>query len=156
MRKINALFNEAELQKNSTQKNSQLSTLAKYANAHLNLQQFWEAAVPKTLNQASFAGSLNKGQLTIYAHNASFAAKIKLTSASLLTQLQNLQKTDAFYRECKVTAITVKVQVKSQAKPAVKTPRKLSNQAATSLKNLADVLGDTPLADKLKQLANKS
>jgi len=151
MRKINTLFRESN---HAT--DSQFNNLTKQANAHLNLRQFWEAIAPKMLSQSSFAGSLNNGQLTIYAYNASVAAKIKLTSASLLTQLQNLQKTDTFYRECKVTSIMVKVQVKSQPKPLIKTPRKLSNQASISLKNLANVLGDTPLADKLKHLANKS
>ena len=147
MRKINALLKENT--------DSQFNTLAKQANAHLNLRQFWEAIAPQILSQHSFAGNLINGQLTIYAYNASVAAKIKLTSASLLTQLQNLQKTDPFYRECKVTAITVKVQVKSQPKPIAKVPRKLSNQASASLKNLAEQLGDSVLADKLKKLASK-
>jgi hypothetical protein len=147
MRKINALFNESP--------DSQFSSLAKQANAHLNLRQFWEAIAPKMLSQSSFAGSLNNGQLTIYAHNASVATKIKLMSASLLTELQNLQKTDPFYRVCKVTSITVKVQVKSQPKPLIKKPRKLSIQTADRLINLADQLGDSLLADKLKSLANK-
>ncbi len=147
MRKINTLFNESA--------DSQFNSLTKQANAHLNLRQLWEAIAPIMLSQSSFAGSLNNGQLTIYAHNASVAAKIKLTSASLLTQLQNLAISDPFYRECKVTSITVKVQVKSQPKPIVKTPRKLSNQASASLKNLANKLGNTTLSDKLKQLASK-
>lgn len=147
MRKINVLLKENA--------DSQFSALAKQANAHLNLRQFWEAIAPKILSQSSFAGSLNNGQLTIYANNASAAAKIKLTSASLLTQLQNLQKNDPFYRECKVTAITVKVQVKSQPTPTIKAPRKLSNQASSTLKKLAEQLGDTALADELKKLASK-
>ena len=145
MRKINALING-----NS---NDQFSNLAKQASAHLNLRQFWEAIAPKILSDNSFAGSLNNGQLTIYAYNASVAAKIKLTSAMLLTQLQNLQKSDAFYRECKVTAITVKVQVKSQPKPIAKVPRKLSNRASNSLSNLAEQLGDSTLSDKIRKLA---
>ncbi len=147
MRKINALL------KDNT--DDQFNTLAKQANAHLNLRQFWEAIAPKMVSQHSFAGSLNNGQLIVYANNATVATKIKLTSASLLTQLQNLQKSDPFYRECKVTAIVVKVQVKSQQKPLVKMPRKLSNQASSSLKNLAEKLGDTPLSASLRQLASK-
>jgi len=148
MRKINVLFNEKS-------DDSQFSQLAKHANAHLNLQQFWEAIAPKILSQSSFAGSLNNGQLIVYAYNASVATKIKLTSTSLLTQLQNLATSDPFYRECKVTSITVKVQVKSQQKPTVKMQRKLSNKAASCLKNLANKLGDTTLSIKLKQLASK-
>jgi len=148
MRKINALFNEKS-------DDSQFSQLAKHVNTHLNLRQFWEAIAPKALSQSSFAGSLNNGQLIIYAYNASVASKIKLTNASLLTQLQNLAASDPFYRECKVTSITVKVQVKSQSKPIAKAPRKLSNQAVNNLKNLANQLGDTTLSVKLKQLASK-
>jgi hypothetical protein len=147
MRKLNALLKATA--------DSQFNTLAKQANAHLNLRQFWEAVAPQILSQHSFAASLANGLLTIYADNASVAAKIKLTSANLLSQLQILQETDPFYRECKVTAITVKVQVKSQPKPIVKKPRKLSNQAANNLRNLAEQLGDTVLSDKLKQLASK-
>jgi hypothetical protein len=83
------------------------------------------------------------------------ATKIKLSSASLLTQLQNLQKTEPFYRECKVTSIAVKVQVKSQARPKTNVPRKLSKEAATRLNNLASQLGESTLSEKLKKLANK-
>lgn len=147
MRKINSLLKETP--------DSQFNNLAKQANAHLNLRQFWEAVAPKMLSQHSFAGSLKNGQLTIFAYNASVAAKIKLTSASLLTQLQIFQKTDPFYRDYKVTAIVVKVQVKSQQKAVPKTLRKLSNRASASLINLAEQLGDSVLSDKLKQLASK-
>lgn len=147
MRKINVLLSKSA--------DSQFNNLTKQANAHLNLRQLWEAVAPKMLSQYSFAGHLNSGQLTIYAYNASVATKIKLSSASLLTQLQNLHESDPFYRECKVTSITVKVQVKSLPKPITKAPRTLSKHATTSLKKLADELGDTALADKLNQLANK-
>lgn len=147
MRKINTLLQATA--------DSQFNSLAKQANAHLNLRQFWEAVAPQIISQNSFAGSLSNGQLVIYAHNASVAAKIKLTSANLLQQLQNLQKTDTFYRECKVTAITVKVQAKSQAKPVAKAPRRLSRQAASCLKSMAEQLGDSRLADKLRRLAER-
>ena len=147
MRKINALFKE------NTE--NQFSNLTKQANAHLNLRQFWHAIAPSLLSQNSFAGSLKNGLLTIYACNPSVATKIKLSSASLLTQLQNLQKTEAFYRECKVTSIAVKVQVKSQARPKTNVPRKLSKESATRLNKLASQLGESSLSEKLKILANK-
>lgn len=151
MRKINALFSE----------NSELNHLAKNVLAHQYLQQFWQAAAPKILSQNSFASTLTNGQLTVYADSAIVANKIKLTNASLLTQLQNLQKTERLYKDCKVTVINVKVQVKSLPKPIVKAPRRLSYNAANSLKNLADDLlvknkGDSPLATKLSILARKT
>ena len=146
MRKINALFSE----------NSELNKLSKNVQAHRSLQHFWQAAAPKILSQNSYAISLVSGQLTLYADSAIVANKIKLTQASLLTQLQNLQTSALTFRECKVTVISVKVQVKSRPKLVIKTPRKLSSAASSSLKQLAEHLGDSPLAAKLKALASKN
>ena len=151
MRKINALLNT-----NNSKTNKQFNMLVAQANAHLNLQQFWEAAAPRAISKLSSVGNINNEKLTVYAHNNSVAAKIKLTSTSLLTQLQNLQKTDPFYKHCKVTGIKVKVQVKSQQKLASVEPRTLSRGAATTLRKLAADLGDTTLADKLNKLADNS
>ncbi len=151
MRKINALLNTSH-----GKNKSQFSTLVTQANMHLNLQQFWQAAAPQAISHLSTVGSLKNERLTIYAHNNSVAAKIKLTSASLLTQLQNLQKTDPFYKLCKVTVINVKVQVKSQHMPKSSAQRTLSRDAATTLRKLANDLGDSSLADKLNKLADHS
>lgn len=81
MRKIDTLLNH----------NSQLSALTKNVQSHQLLQKFWVAASPQMLSNLSFVGSLINGQLTVYAHSAIVANKIKLTIANLLTQLQNLQ-----------------------------------------------------------------
>ena len=150
MRKINALISQT-----SQHDNSPFTQLTKQARSHLTLQQFWLTAAPKIVGDNSFASSLTSGQLTILAYSAMVANKIKLTQAGLLTQLQNLQNSSQAFRECKVTAIVVKVQVKSHPKPVIKTPRKLSSGASNSLKRLADQLGDSPLADKLNVLASK-
>jgi Dna[CI] antecedent DciA-like protein len=151
MRKINALLNT-----NNSKTNNQFNALVAQANKHLNLQQFWQAAAPLAISNLSTVGHLKNELLTIYAHNNSVAAKIKLTSASLLTQLQNLQKTDPFYKLCKVTVINVKVQVKSKQMPKSSAQRTLSRDAATTLRNLANNLGDTSLADKLNKLADNA
>lgn len=146
MRKINSLLQE----------NTALNKLSAAIHTRLTLQQLWHAAVPKILHQHSSASNLANGQLTVYADSAIIASKIKLTHASLLTQLHNLQVSDPLFRECKVTAIKVKVQVKSQPKTSVKLPRKLSSSAAVSLKKLAQDLGESPLALKLHSLAEKT
>ena len=151
MRKINSLFAA----------NSQLEALAKNVQSHQHLQQLWQATAPQMLSQASFASKLIDGQLTVYADSAIVANKIKLTHASLLTQLENLQKNNLKFRECKVTAIVVKVQVKSRPKAIVKTPRTLSSDAANNLKVFAQELliknkGESPLATKLNLLASKA
>lgn len=146
MRKIDTLLNH----------NSQLSALTKNVQSHQLLQKFWVAASPQMLSNLSFVGSLINGQLTVYAHSAIVANKIKLTIASILTQLQNLQKSNTKFRECKVTAIVVKVQVKSQPKTPVKPVRKLSENASNSLKKLALDLGESPLSNQLNSLASKT
>ena len=153
MRKINTLLSQPY---DRSHDNNQFSQLTKQAHAHLTLQQFWQAAVPAVMGENSFASSLTNGQLTILAGSAIVANKIKLTQASLLTQLQNLQNGNQAFRECKVTAIVVKVQVKSRPKPVIKVPRLLSRHASNSLKQLAECLGDSPLATKLKALADKN
>ena len=150
MRKINALISQTPQHDNSP-----FTQLTKQAQSHLALQQFWLTAAPKIVGDNSFASNLTNGQLTILAYSAIVANKIKLTQASLLTQLQNLQNSSQAFRECKVTAIVVKVQVKSHPKPVIKMPRKLSSGASNSLKQLAVQLGDSPLADKLNILASK-
>ena len=151
MRKINTLFAS----------NNQLEALAKNVQAHQHLQQFWQAAAPKILAENSFVSGLNNGQLTVYADSAIVANKIKLMQASLLTQLENLQKNNLKFRECKVTVIVAKVQVKSKPKAIIKAPRTLSTSAVNSLKVLAQDLldknkGESPLAVKLKLLASKT
>lgn len=151
MRKINSLLTA----------NSQLEALAKNVQAHQHLQQFWQSAAPPLLAESSFASSFINGQLTVYADSAIVANKIKLTHASLLTQLQNLQKNNQQLWQYKITAIIVKVQVKSRPKTVTKSPRLLSNNAAVSLKNLANILlqqnkGESALASMLAKLANKA
>ncbi len=149
MRKINTLLSE----------NGQLNALTKNVQSRTFLQQLWQLAAPKILTQSSHAISLDNGKLNVLADSAIIANKIKLTQvsllSSLLTQIQNLQKSEPSLRECKVTAISVKVQVKSTPKPVIKAPRMLSAKAATSLKMLAKDLGESPLATKLNALARK-
>ncbi|MES2546933.1 MAG: DciA family protein [Pseudomonadota bacterium] len=151
MRKIDTLLNQ-----NSQHQHSQLGALTQQLQSHQLLQRFWAAVCPELLSQLSTVGSLTNGQLTIFAHSAIVANKIKLSQANFLSQLQQLQRTNHAFRDCKVTAISVKVQVKSQPKLVVPIPRKLSKQAAISLKKLAHDLGESPLAAKLNSLADKT
>jgi hypothetical protein len=149
MQKINVLLNQ-----NQVKLDKQFNHLVAQADAHLNLQQFWKAIAPNAISQSSSASSLSNGLLTINAHNSGVATKIKLTSASLLSQLQNLQHEDPIYKHCKVTGIKVKVQVKSELKTHKPQARTLSSGAAETLRKLADQLGDSTLANKLNQLAD--
>jgi hypothetical protein len=107
-------------------------------------QKIWEAIVPDYLAKFSRASSIKNKQLNIYADNSVVAAKIKLLSPSLLIQLQK--------QVCEVTAIRVKVQVKSSPQPKLKTPRKLTPAAVSSLKELSVKLTGTALGDALNKL----
>lgn len=161
MRKINTYINESlranVVTKNyANTKNNPLAQLTQQAHAHQLLQQFWLSAAPSTVSQLSFATSLINGQLTIYASNAMVASKIKLNASSILRQLQAMQQAIANYEQYEVTAIIVKVQVKSAFKPAVKMPLKLSFAAANCLQNFAESLGEGALSQQLKSLANKT
>lgn len=111
-------------------------------------QKIWEAIAPDNLASLSHASSIKNRQFTVFAVNNAVAAKIKLLIPSLLIQLEK--------RECEVTAIRVKVQVKSTPLPKQKVLRKLSSNAAASLNDLAEKISGTPLADALSRLAKKS
>jgi hypothetical protein len=151
MQKINAVLN-----KNRSESNSQLNRLVAQTDAHLNLQQLWQAITPIAISQSSFASNIKDGLLTVYAYNSGTATKIKLTSTSLLTQLQNFQQEKSPYMHDKVTGIRVKVQVKSEQKQVKPSQRKISNSAAITLRKLALTLGDSPLADQLNHLADNA
>ncbi len=148
---MNALLNQ-----NKSESNNQLNRLVAQTDAHLNLQQLWQAIAPLAISQSSFASQIKDGLLTVYAHNSGVATKIKLTSASLLTQLQNLQTKEPIYNHSKVTGIEVKVQVKSEQKRVKPSPRKISSNAAITLRKLALTLGDSRLADQLNHLADNA
>lgn len=149
MRKINTFITE----------NNQLNQLNNGALSRALADNLWQISAPKLLSQSSHAIGLNHGELKVVTNSAIIANKIKLTQeellCSLLTQLQNLKKKEPSLRECKVTSISVKVQVKSMPKPVLKAPRIISTKAAMYLKSLALNLGETPLAQKLNALANK-
>lgn len=111
-------------------------------------QKIWEAIAPDNLVKFSHAGNIKNRQLTVYADNSVVAAKIKLLLPSLLIQLQK--------QVCEVTAIHVKVQVKSNPQPKQKHPRKLSPAAAGSLKRLGRRLAGTALGDALDKLSKNA
>ena len=107
-------------------------------------QKIWVAIAPDNLAKFSHANSIKNKQLNVYADNSVVAAKIKLLLPSLLIQLQK--------QVCEVTAIRVKVQVKSSPQLKHKTPRKLTPAAVSSLKELSEKLDGTALGDALNKL----
>ncbi|MFZ3088748.1 MAG: DciA family protein [Methylotenera sp.] len=107
-------------------------------------QKIWEAIAPDNLAQFSHASSIKNQQFTVFADNNVVAAKIKLLLPSLLIKLQK--------QVCEVTAIRVKVQVKSTPQPKLKPRKKLSPMAVSQLKQLGKKLSGTALGDALDKL----
>jgi len=108
----------------------------------------WQQIAPENLATLSRGVHIRNQQLTISTSNNAVAAKIKLFVPSLLIQLQN--------RGYEVTAIRLKVQVKSTPQAKQKAIKKLSSKAAEHLNLLADSLTGTELGDALAKLAQKA
>ncbi len=137
MQRFNALLNQPELTAlNARNLQNQAA------------QKIWEAIAPDNLAQYSHATSIKNQQFTLYANNNAVAAKIKLLIPSLLIKLEK--------QECEVTAIRVKVQVKSTPETPTKPVKKLSHHAATELTALAEKLAGSALGDALAKLAKKA
>ncbi len=111
-------------------------------------QTIWLNVSPENLAQCSHAYRLKDNQLSVFADNNAVAAKIKLLIPSLLIKLEK--------QGCEVTAIRVKVQVKSTPETPTKPVKKLSRRAATELTILAEKLTGTSLGDALARLAKKA
>lgn len=133
---------------NSLLKHAELSALQQRSRETQAAQKIWEAIAPAEVTKFSHASSIKNQQFTVFADNSVVAAKIKLLLPSLLIQLQK--------RVREVTAIRVKVQVKSTPQTKAKSPRKLSATAAQRLKNLSSQLGDTPLAAALEKISKNA
>lgn len=112
------------------------------------INQLWLQNLPENLQAYSMVGDFNKDVLTVFATQNAIAAKIKLMAPSLLIQLKN--------QGLEVTAIQVKVQVISPAKPQkIKPNRQLSKQTATQLRRLAQTMQGSDLAESLQRLASR-
>ncbi|HWU82788.1 MAG TPA: DUF721 domain-containing protein, partial [Methylophilaceae bacterium] len=86
--------------------------------------------------------------LTVYTDLGAVAAKIKLLLPSLLTKLQK--------RGIEVTAIRVRVQVKSEPQPKAKIQRKISAKGASRLASLAKELEGSALGEVLERLSRRT
>ena len=151
MRQFNTLLKQPEL--------DALNMHNKEAQA---AQEIWAAIAPDNLAKLSHAGSIKNQQLTVFTDNNVVAAKIRLFIPSLLIKLENEvlnqenQASSPKNSAHKVTAIRVKVQVKSTPQTKPKVIKKLSAQAATDLNQLAKKLAGTALGDALARLATKA
>ncbi|HOY70694.1 MAG TPA: DciA family protein [Methylotenera sp.] len=137
MRQLNTLLRQPEL-----------NTLTKQAKQAATAQALWQTVAPIEIARFSHAIGVKSQQLLLFADNNAVAAKIKLLLPSLLIQLEK--------QGCEVTAIRVKVQVKSTPQPPKKATKKLSSKAAVNIKHLAEKYAGSPLGDALARLADRA
>ena len=138
MRQIKALFKE----------NAELLALSDHADSLTASQTIWNSIVPDALKPHTQASHVKHKRLTVYANNGAVAAKIKLLLPNLLTKLQK--------QGVEITSIRVEVQVQSTARLKPKKQRLVSPNAAKCLSSLAEKLGDSPLAEVLARLSNRT
>lgn len=112
-------------------------------------QKTWEAIAPDNLANISKAVTIKNNQLYIVTQHNAVASKIKFLTPSLLNKLEKLN--------IEVTAIQVKVQVKSVEPTKPKVQKTLSKSAAKNLNQLAETLeDDSPLAKVLVKLVTNA
>lgn len=107
-------------------------------------EKIWREIAPHPLAQHAQAIAIKNQQLTLLVSNNAVAAKIKLLSPSLLIRLEK--------QGCEITAIRVKVQVKSTAPLPVKPIKTLSHEAISQLKKLEKSLFGSPLGDAISRV----
>ncbi|MGQ0510881.1 MAG: DciA family protein [Betaproteobacteria bacterium] len=101
--------------------------------------------LPPELAQRVRAANLKDGQLVVLAATPAAAAKLRLLSESLCEFLSK--------RGAKVNSVSVRVQPGDARETGVrKAARKLSPQAAGSLRKLHQALAESPAKDALKHL----
>lgn len=136
------------LQFNALLKQSELAAFSQQAKIKSQAQTLWQAIAPREVIEFSHASSIKNKVLIIYADNNTVAAKLKLLMSSLLIQLEK--------QGSEVTAIHIKVQVKSSPQAKAKTLKTLSHKAASNVDNLAKQLEGTPLGASLAKLASRT
>jgi len=133
-----------------------LHALTHQVEQKLLIQQWWQSVLPPELLHHCSASHIKDNTLFIIAGNAAVATKIKFLHASLLNKLENSQKTHKNLSNCKVTAIKVKVQVKSTPTKKAKRVPSLNTTNASHLLALSQTLAGSELAHVLTRLAKKS
>jgi hypothetical protein len=125
-----------------------LKTLQGHEEMARHAQSIWQQVAPENLASLSQAQEMNNQQLKLTTPHNAVAAKIKMLAPSILNALKK--------QGYEVTAIQVKVQVKSTPPLKQKKTKEISPQAGKNLEDWAQKLAGTQLGDSLAKLAKKS
>ncbi|SDK81478.1 Protein of unknown function [Methylophilus rhizosphaerae] len=126
-----------------------LQPLLQEASDRQQLQQLWSAVAPEfsTLSQVLAA---EHGILTIGAYSGAVASKIRLLEAGLLRKIQDFCQKSQQIKGLNLSAIKVKVQVKSRHQSRHKRIKSPSNQALNTLESCAGQINNPALEAALR------
>lgn len=144
MLKINRIFTN----------HHELKPLLEEANDRQRLQQLWCTVAPE-LSKLSQVLALEDGTLTIGAYSGAVASKIRLLETGLLQKIREFYQNSRKNKGLNLSAIKVKVQVKSRPKIKQKRIQSPSNQALNTLEACADKIDNPALETALRQFIDR-
>jgi hypothetical protein len=144
MLKINRIFKH----------NQELKPLLDEAYDRQQLQQLWSAVAPE-LSKLSQVLAVEDGILTIAAHSGAVASKIRLLETGLMQRIRDFCQNSQKIKGLNLSAIKVKVQVKSQPKPRQKRIQSPSDQALNTLQTCADQIENPALEAALRHFIDR-
>jgi len=111
----------------------------------LQLRQLLADLLPEALARACTVANYKHGKLVVYAENNAVAAKLRLLSPTLRDHLSN--------RGVEVTELDIGVQAPEAAQEKRSKSAHLSGSAAAALAGLATQLPDSPLKERVAEMA---
>lgn len=144
MLKINRIFTH----------NHELKPLLEEAYDRQQLQKLWSAVAPE-LSKLSQVLAVEHGILTIGAQSGAVASKIQLLETGLIRRIEDFCQNSQKIKGLNLSAIKVKVQVKSRLKPKQKRIKSPSNQALSTLEACADKIENPALEAALRHFIDR-
>ncbi|MGP1716215.1 MAG: DciA family protein [Methylophilus sp.] len=144
MLKINRIFNH----------HHELKPLLDEAFDRQQLQQLWSVVAPE-LSKLSQVLAVEDGILTIGAQSGAVASKIRLLETGLIRRIGDFCENSQKIKGLNLSAIKVKVQVKSRPPAKQKRIQSPSNQALNTLEACADKIENPALEAALRHFIDR-
>lgn len=144
MLKINRIFTH----------HNELKPLLQEANDRQQLQQLWYAVAPE-FSKLSQVLALEHGTLIIGAYSGAVASKIRLLETGLIKRIGDFCQNSQKIKGLNLSAIKVKVQVKSRPPSKHKRIKSPSNRALNTLEACADQIENPALEAALRHFIDR-
>lgn len=127
-----------------------LKSLLKETDNRQALQQYWSAIAPE-FSKFSYVLAWDQETLTLAVASGAVASKIRLMEAQLLRRFQDFYQNSQKIKGLNLSAIKVKVQVKSRHQIRHKRIKAPSNRALGTLEACAEQVRNPALESALRQ-----